>query len=154
MKPNSLRMNAAIKFVTEHPGTTKTDVITHLMSGNIVDTDSSAKKIQRTESRAYKGAASVVERIIKDRLVRQDATLWLYPWDEKRKVFAELLERAAFVAPDDGRKVSTLEAAANAWGYAGDDNRSRILNKIASDILTSKCEKTPFVDDQAPRLQA
>lgn len=151
MRSNSVRMEAAVKFVTEHPGTTKTAIIAHLLAGHVVDTDSAPKEIQRTESRAYKGTACVVERIIKDRYVRQDASLRLYPWDEKRKVFAELLERAAFAAPDAERKRNTLGTASNAWRYAGDENRARILTQLASDIEKTLGQK-PFVDDQALRL--
>ena len=112
-------MAAAVAYVTAHPGTTMGGVVGHLLEG-----------LPRDKPTVYKQAASVVERIIRDRLVRQDAALRLHPWDTKRKTFAEALERAAFAAPDAEHWSLILALAMEAWRLAGDENRVRILGGL------------------------
>ena len=122
MRANALKMEAAVAFVATHPGSGMAAVTAHLLEG-----------LSRDKPRVYKQAASVVERIIKDRLVRQDASLRLYPWDAKRKAYAEALERAAFAAPDPWRFRSTIALAADAWRHAGDENRARTLEQLRAE---------------------
>lgn len=119
MKAGAARMEAAVAFVSAHPGATSVAVTFHVLEG----------MAQRERPTAYKQAASVVERIIKDRHVRQDG-LQLFPWDVRRKAYAEALERAAFAAPDAARFAVTMELAMAAWKDAGDDNRARILSAM------------------------
>ena len=120
MKAGAARMEAAVAFVSAHPGATSVAVTFHVLEG----------MAQRERPSAYKQAASVVERIIKDRHVRQDPSLRLFPWDARRKEYAEALERAAFAAPDAARFASTMTLAMEAWKDAGDDNRARILSSM------------------------
>ena len=117
------RMQAAVAFVTKHPGTTSSRVIFHLL-GN----PSQSEPLKAT---AYKQAAAVVERIVRDRLILQDDALRLYPWDAKLKTYAEALERAAFAAPDDVLFAFTIGLAIGAWRQAGDENRARILERTS-----------------------
>ena len=113
-------MQAAVAFVKDHPGATVAAVVGHLLEG-LED------KQQPLKATVYKQAAGVVDRVIRDRLVRQDNAGRLFPWDERWKVFAEALERAVFAAPDEMRFLATQPLAAGAWRNAGDDNRARIL---------------------------
>ena len=112
------RMQAAVSFIASNPGATAAAVTAHLIGG------------EEVKPSAYKTAATVVDRIIRDRLVRQDALRRLHPWDAKRKAFAEALERAAFAAPDARRYASTIALAAAAWREAGDENRARVLEGL------------------------
>ena len=118
-------MQLAVAFVEAHPGATSRAVTLRLLE----DLDDLA----RERPTAYKQAASVVDRVIRDRLVRQDSDLRLHPWNVKRKAYAEALERAAFVAPDRAHFLATLDLARAAWRDAGDENRARILAARAHD---------------------
>lgn len=119
MRPNATRMEAALAFVAEHPGAPMARVVAHLLEG-----------LDRDKPTVYRQAASVVERIVRDRLVRQDGAQELHPWDEKRKAYAEALERAASLAPDVERAAATTKLAIAAWRDAGDENRARILERL------------------------
>ena len=122
MKPNAIRMQAAVDFVGRNPGTPMRPVI-----GCVLDTFA---EMQRDRPGAYKQAQAVVERIVKDRHVRQDSDR-LFPWDAKRRAFAEALERAAFAAPTPEQRAVVLPLATEAWRAAGDANRARMLETIA-----------------------
>ena len=122
LKPNAERMQLAVKFVTEHPGASMRSVTFHVLES--FDED------KREKPTAYKQAASVVERIIKDRHVRQGPDLSLHPWDAKRKTYAEALERAAFAAPTPRERAMVMEIACQAWCSAGDEARARTLKNI------------------------
>ena len=124
MKPNAARMQRAVDFVAAHAstGATMRSVIFHVLES--FDED------KREKPTAYKQAASVVERIIKDRHVRQDTNLSLHPWDAKRKAYAEALERAHTLAPTPREKAIMLEMACDAWRRAGDDARVRMLMRV------------------------
>lgn len=119
MKSNAYRMQAAVAFVAEHPGSTAAAVTAHLLGG-----------AEHIKAGSYKQAASVVDRIVRDRLVRQDSALRLLPWNPKEKAYADALERAAFLAPDDSRFTMMITIAIDAWRRAGDDNRARILERL------------------------
>lgn len=125
MRSNAHRMEAATLFVHEQPGATMRMVIAHLLS-----------TLQQEKPSAYKQAAMIVERIIKDRHVRQAPDLSLHPWDAKRKTYAEALERAMFAAPNPTEYALMVPLACKAWRAAGDDNRARTLEllpvKVAS----------------------
>lgn len=130
--PTHHRLKAAVDFVTQNPGVTCAQVIAHLL------------RIRETESdlpsrpSIYKQCASVVERMIAARLVRQGDSLLLHPWDPKLKAYAEALERAAFAAPDRDSFVVTMDLAISAWRRAGDPNRARILeNQRAREAVVS-----------------
>ena len=125
MTPNAIRMQAAVDFVTQNPGTTMPAVIARVL--DVVHGDDE----KRFKPSSYKQAAGVVERVIKSRLVRLDPSRRLYLWDSKRKTYAEALQRAAFAAPDKRRYLSTMALAAQAWREAGDENHARILERIA-----------------------
>lgn len=115
-------MQAVVDFVERYPGTTMRGAIMHVLE--------TMPEMQRARPGAYKQAAAAVERVIKDRHVRQEGDR-LHPWDPKRRAFAEALERAASVAPDPAHKVSTRQLACAAWREAGDENRARILERNA-----------------------
>lgn len=119
LKPNAARMQRAVDFVTTYPGATMRSVIFHVLES--FDED------KREKPTAYKQAAAVVERIVKDRHVRQDSNLSLHPWDAKRKAYAEALERAHTLAPTPREKTIMLEMVCDAWRRAGDDHRVRML---------------------------
>ena len=119
MKPNAERMQLAVAFVTEHPGTTMRSVTFHVLES--FDEDKRAKPT------AYKQAASVVDRIVKDRHVRVGPNLTLHPWDMKRKAYAEALERAANAAPTPRERAIIREILYEAWRLAGDYARARTL---------------------------
>ena len=103
-------------------------VIAHLLS--------TLTEAQQEKPSAYKRAAMIVERIIKDRHVRQAPDLSLHPWDAKRKTYAEALERAMFAAPNPTEYALMVPLACKAWRAAGDENRARTLEllpvKVAS----------------------
>ena len=122
LKPNAARMELAIAFVTAHPGTTMRSVTFHVLE--------SFDESKRERPTAYKQAASVVERIIKDRHVRQGPDLSLHPWDVKRRTYAEALERAAFAAPTGRERAHVMEIACEAWRLAGDEARARTLRNL------------------------
>lgn len=134
-------MQAAVDYVTTHPGVPRRVLIGHLFDGEAKLVAALIAPIadERRRKRLYKKAAQVVDRVLRDRLVRQDEALRLYPWDNKRKAYAEALERAAFAAPDQGRFESTLTLACEAWKDAGDDGRAETLTKCPS----------PFANDHA-----
>ena len=92
---------------------------------------------ERRRKRLYKKAAGVVDRIVRDRLVRHDATPpkhWLYAWDVKQKAYAETLERALFAAPDLARRAEVQPLAVAAWRAAGDDARARSLDVLMGPV--------------------
>lgn len=120
MSARGARMAEAIAFVASRPGMTMATVTGYVLG-----------KLANDKPRAYKQAAMVVERIIRDRRVRQDSAGRLYPWNEKLRAYAEALERAANLAPDLERRRSTTALAAAAWVEAGDENRARILTNLA-----------------------
>ena len=122
LKPNAERMQLAIAFVTAHPGTSMRSVTFHVLE--------SFDENKREKPTAYKQAASVVERIIKDRHVRQGPDLSLHPWDAKRRTYAEALERAAFAAPTRHERARIMEIACEAWRLAGDEARARTLRNL------------------------
>ena len=121
LKPNAARMQLAVDFVTAHAstGVTMRSTIFHVLESFGED--------KREKPTAYKQAAGVVERIIKDRHVRQGPDLSLYPWDEKRKAYAEALERAHTLAPTPREKAIMFEMVLDAWRRAGDEGRVRML---------------------------
>lgn len=125
IKPNATRMQAAVAFVAANPGSTTQAVVRALLTPAAENSDEWSVR----EARSYKRAAAVVERVIKDRHVRQDAALRLHPWDERRRAYAEALERAANLAPDEARRRSTRALACAAWREAGDENRARLLER-------------------------
>lgn len=127
MRPNAARMQAVVAFVTAHPGLTMAAATAHLLEGE-----------QRTKPSVYKQAASVVERVIRDRLVRQDQNLRLHPWNPKWKAYAEALERAAFAAPNEARYSSTMALAIEAWRDAGDANRAQMLTRLSAERRASE----------------
>ena len=122
LKPNAERMQQAVAFVIAHPGTSMRSVTFHVLESFAED--------KREKPTAYKQAASVVERIIKDRHVRQGPDLLLHPWDVKRKTYAEALERAAFAAPSRHERALVMEIACEAWRMAGDEARARTLKNL------------------------
>ena len=122
IKPNAERMQRAVAFVAAHPGTSMRSVTFHVLES--FDED------KREKPTAYKQAASVVERIIKDRHVRQGPDLTLHPWDVKRKVYAEALERAANAAPTPRERAMMREILYEAWRLAGDEARARTLENL------------------------
>ena len=124
MKPNAERMQLALAFVAAHPGTTMRSVTFHVLES--FDED------KREKPTAYKQAASVVERIIKDRHVRVGRDLSLHPWDMKRKAYAEALERAANAAPTPRERAMMREILYEAWRLAGDEARARTLQNLHS----------------------
>ena len=121
MKPNAIRMQSAVDFVGQNPGTLMRPVI-----ACVLDTFA---EMQRGRPGAYKQAQAVVERIVKDRHVRQEGDR-LFPWDVKRRTFAEALERAVFAAPTTELRVLVLPLATEAWRAAGDENRARMLETL------------------------
>ena len=122
MKPNAQRMQLAVEFVTMHPGASMRSVTFHVLES--FDED------KRERPTSYKQASSVVERIIKDRHVRQGPNASLYPWDAKRKAYAEALERAANVAPTARERDRVREMVYEAWRLAGDEGRARTLKNL------------------------
>ena len=122
LKPNAERMQLAVAFVTEHPGTSMRSVTFHVLAS--FDED------KREKPTAYKQAASVVERIVKDRHVRVGPNLSLHPWDAKRKAYAEALERATNAAPTPREFVRIKEILYEAWRLAGDEARARTLQNL------------------------
>lgn len=133
MKP-AARMQAVVDFVTTNPGSPAIAVIAHV-KGTLASATAARDAMvtrgdDRREKRVFKQAASAVERAIKTRLVRQDGTLKLHPWDAKRKAYAEALATAAFAAPDEESKALMLDLAAAAWRRAGDENAARILERL------------------------
>lgn len=122
LKSNADRMQLAIAFVSANPGATMRTVIFHVLD--------SFDENKREKPSAYKQAASVVERIIKDRHVRQGTNLALYPWDVKRKAYAEALERALFAAPTERDRCSIFALVRDAWRAAGDEARVRVLDSL------------------------
>lgn len=122
MKPNAVRMQLAVDFVTSRPGVTMRSVIFHVLESFPED--------KREKPTAYKQAAAVVERIIKDRHVRQGPDLSLFPWDPKRKAYAEALERALHVAPTPREATRIREMVYEAWRLAGDEARVRMLQGL------------------------
>lgn len=118
MRPYATRMQESVAYIAANPnGVPMARVIAHLLA------------IAPSEKKyAYKQAAMVVERVIRDRLVRQDGNL-LYPWDEKAKAYAEALERAMYAAPDEEDRKNMLTLAIRAWRRAGDENRANILER-------------------------
>lgn len=125
MKSNAVKMQAAVDFVTANPGLSYRVLMAHLFETEIAQRAIALDEERR--GRVYKKAAGVVDRVLRDRLVRQDAALCLHPWDAKEKAFAEALERAAFAAPDPERFSSTLALACAAWRKAGDPRRAMTL---------------------------
>lgn len=122
LKPNAERMQLAVAFVTTHPGASMRSVTFHVLE--------SFDEAKRERPTAYKQAAGVVERIIKDRHVRQGPDLSLHPWDAKRKAYAEALERAHSVAPTPRERSVMLEMVCEAWRRAGDEARARTLKNL------------------------
>lgn len=128
-------MQAAVAFVAENPGVLAARVTAHLLETSPKAAELRTLALPGIPARdmlktsAYKQAASVVDRIIRDRLVRQDVSLRLHPWDANAP-YAEALERAALVAPDPVRFSSTMSLAIAAWREAGDENRARILERL------------------------
>ena len=122
MKPNAMRMQRAVDFVIANPGTSMRSVTFHVLE--TFDED------KREKPTSYKQAASVVERIIKDRHVRQGPNLTLHPWDAKRKAYAEALERAVFAAPTSRERALIMEITCEAWRLAGDEARARMLQGL------------------------
>ena len=121
--PAHQRLKSAVDFVEQNPGVTCAQVVSHLLRIRESESDLPSRPS------AYKQCASVVERMIAARLVRQGDSLLLYPWDRKLKAYAEALERAAFAAPDRDSFVLVKDLAIAAWRRAGDPNRARILEK-------------------------
>ena len=122
LKSNADRMQLAIAFVAENPGATMRTVIFHILN--------SFDESKREKPTAYKQAAGVVERIIKDRHVRQGPNLTLHPWDTKRKAYAEALERALFAAPSERDRCAVFALVRDAWRAAGDEARVRVLDGL------------------------
>lgn len=129
MKPNAARMQLAVAFVIANPGTSMRSVTFHVLE--------SFDESKREKVTAYKQAASVVERIIKDRHVRQGPNLTLHPWDAKRKAYAEALERAANVAPTPREQARIREILYEAWRLAGDESRARMLQGLHAQTTAS-----------------
>ena len=127
LKPNALRMQAAVDYVAANPGATMVATTAHVLE----------TMEQKSRPSAWKQAASVVDRVIKDRLVLQAGSQRLFPWDAKRKTYAEALERAAFAAPDQQRFRSTMALAIAAWRHAGDENRARTLEGLAAERMAN-----------------
>ena len=125
LKPNAERMQRAIAFVTAHPGASMRSVTFHVLE--------SFDESKRESPTAYKQAASVVERIIKDRHVRQGPDLSLHPWDVKRRTYAEALECAAFAAPTRHERAHVMGMACEAWRLAGDEARARTLEGLSKE---------------------
>lgn len=131
MKPNAIRMQSALEFVIANPGATMRTVIHHVLETTFdADRRERACTDDARSSKLYKQAASVVDRIIKDRHVRQDASLALFPWDAKRKAFAEAVERARHAALDPVDRAVLTEMTCNAWRAAGDENRARTIARL------------------------
>lgn len=126
MRSNASRMTAVVEFVTAHPGATMVAAVAHILETIDPDRETVAKPGK------YKQAAAVVERVIKDRLVCQSPCLRLHPWNAQDKAYAEALERAMFCAPPH-RYTQTAALAASAWRDAGDENRARMLERLAND---------------------
>lgn len=124
MKPNAERMTAALVFVQAQPGASMRMVIAHVLS--------TFSEERREKPTAYKQASMVVERIIRDRHVRQAPDLSLYPWDEKRRAYAEAVQRALHAAPTPAEHATMKELACKAWRAAGDENRARILERLVA----------------------
>lgn len=155
MKPNAERMKAALAFVRGQPGAPMRAVIAHIQQlgreGQLLLSQSaSAEIVSKEDTRAYKQARSVVERIIKDRHVRQAADLTLHPWDEKRKAYAEALEGAMFAAPDGVKYRAMTRLACEAWRAAGDESRARTISFLERNRLESPSTLTTH--DEAPSL--
>lgn len=129
--PKAARMQAAVEYVAAHPGATMYAVALHLLGAEIPDPTS--LEVKRRQ-RLHKRAMSVVERVIAQRLVRQ-ADDRLHPWDERLKLYAETLERAATLAPDDARYAIMMALAIGAWREAGDENRAQILDRLAKERM-------------------
>ena len=137
MRANATQMQAAVDYVSAHPGVPRRVLIGHLFENEtrLIEALSSPLKDDERRKRLFKRVASVVDRVLRDRLVRQDAALRLFPWDMKRKAFAEALERAAFAAPDRTRFESTLALACEAWRHAGDEARALTLSRLETTKL-------------------
>ena len=131
MKSNATRMQLAVEFVVANPGSRMAAVVAHVLDAMVTAKENEGGIVKPS---AYKQAASVVERVIKDRLVRQ-VDDHLHPWNERLKLYAEALERAATLAPDDRRYVSMIVLAIAAWREAGDENRAQILERLAKERL-------------------
>lgn len=140
MRANATQMQVAVSYVAAHPGVPRKVLIGHLfeVEAKLVAALASPLRDEERRKRLYKRVATVVDRILRDRLVRQDAALRLFPWDEKRKLFAEALERALFAAPDAHLFKTTLDLVCIAWRAAGDESRARTLCLLRS----------PFAEDR------
>ena len=134
MRANATQMQAAVDYVTAHPGVPRRVLIGHLFDAEaqLIAALVSPLKDEERRKRLYKRVATVVDRILRDRLVRQDPALRLFPWDVRRKTYAEALERALFAAPDAHLFKATLELACTAWRGAGDEDRARTLSLLRS----------------------
>lgn len=106
-----------VALVTRSPGTTIFQALRHLLT----ETDREAPN-----TKAFRRAASVVARVIRDRLVRQVGER-LYPWNRELFDSATALERAAFA---EGKKNAAVLHAAQAWHAAGDANRAQMLRRF------------------------
>ena len=135
MRSNATRMEIAVAFVLKNPGASMSMVAWHVL-GRIIPDPSSLDEKRR--QRYFKQARAVVERVIARGLVRHDDDGNLHPWDEKRKAYAEALERAMFAAPDVASKHVVHALAVAAWRAAGDENAARILEHLRdSPVLPS-----------------
>lgn len=138
LKPNAQRMQDAVAFVTENPGITMRSVILHVLGTFDETKREKAASDNAASSRLYKQAASVVERIIKDRHVCQrhipGPAVALFPWDAKLKAHAENLERARHSAPSIQEKELLTRMTCQAWRAAGDENRA-----LTIELLEKKC---------------
>ena len=141
MNGNAVRMQLAVDFVAETPGVHRRALIQHLF--NLEHEALTVNIDEKRRGRLYKKAAGVVDRVLRDRLVRQDDGLRLYPWDERRKAYAEALERAAFAAPDPGRFERTLSLACEAWRDAGDFERARSLQQSPRPSFGTSSDRAP-----------
>ena len=118
VKPRRMgpRAREVIDFVREHPGC-KTFVATLQL---LTEDDKT-----HPTTRPFKRAQSAVARVIRDRLVLHDSDR-LYPWDKRLFLLATQAERA-------GRDPAARHLAADAWRRAGDNNRAKILVRLAAE---------------------
>ena len=130
MRAGAKRMEAAVALVATNPGLSARELALRLLESPEPG-GAGSPKADALETRRYKQASAIVERVIKDRHVRLDDALRLHPWDPKLRAYAEALERARNAAPDDEQRVAMTELAAAAWIAAGDANRARILRRLA-----------------------
>ena len=113
-------MAAVVAYVAAHPGCRTFDATLSLLTTDEVELSPTTKPFRR--------AMTAVARAIRDRLVRHEDDR-LAPWDPELYAQASRVEAESHLAAD---RPAALRAAAESWRRAGDDNRARMLERLAA----------------------